>query len=315
MEVYHLADSRQLTEIDPAPVVMALGFFDGIHSGHQKVIQTAKQIADDKGIQSAVMTFYPHPAVVLGKKENPEYLTPIEHKQRLIESLGIDRLYIVEFNQSFSSLSPQQFVDEYMVGLSVQHAVTGFDFTYGHKGKGTTETLDDHAKGRFGVTIVEKVEKNGEKVSSTKIRELLRAGKVGEVPQYLGQPYEIYGTVVSGEKRGRTIGFPTANIEPEGPYLIPSTGVYAVKMCLDGKWRDGVASIGFKPTFHKNYGDQPAVEIHLFDFKEEIYGEAVVVKWFEKIREEEKFSSVDALVERMNRDAEEAKAYLKTVKG
>ncbi|HEX7065335.1 MAG TPA: bifunctional riboflavin kinase/FAD synthetase [Bacillales bacterium] len=315
MEVYHLADPQQLNEVDSVPVVMALGFFDGIHSGHQKVIRTAKEIADDKGIQSAVMTFYPHPAVVLGKRENPEYLTPIEHKQRLIESLGIDRLYIVEFNKAFSSLSPQQFVDEYMVGLSVQHAVTGFDFTYGHKGKGTTETLADHAKDRFGITIVGKVEENGEKVSSTKIRELLRSGKVSEVPRYLGQPYVIYGTVVSGEKRGRTIGFPTANIEPDGSYLIPSTGVYAVKMYLDGKWRDGVASIGFKPTFHENYGDQPAVEIYLFDFKEDIYGKAVAVKWFEKIRDEEKFSSVDALVERMKKDVEEAKAYLKKVNG
>lgn len=315
MEIYHLDDPRQLSEVDTAPSVMALGFFDGIHSGHQKVIRTAKQIADDKGIESSVMTFYPHPAVVLGKVENPEYLTPIEHKQRLIESLGIDRLYIVEFNKNFSSLSPQQFVDQYMAGLSVRHAVTGFDFTYGHKGKGTTETLADHANGRFGVTIVGKVEEDGEKVSSTKIRELLRAGKVDEVPRYLGHHYEVYGTVVNGEKRGRTIGFPTANIDPAGPYLIPKPGVYAVKMLLEGTWKDGVASIGYKPTFHENYEGQPAVEVYVFDFTGDIYGKSVAVKWFEKIRDEEKFSSVETLVERMKQDVEEAKEYLHRTNG
>lgn len=315
MEVYHLTHPHSLTQENTPPSAMALGFFDGVHLGHQKVISKAKQIADEQDLQSAVMTFYPHPAVVLGKKENPEYLTPLKEKEKRIEALGIDRLYVVKFDKNFSSLTPRQFVDEYIVRLNVRHTVCGFDFTYGHKGKGTSETLSDDADGRFGVTIVEKVEEHEEKISSTKIRELLHAGKADEVSSYLGHPYEMKGTVVSGEKRGRTLGFPTANIDPDGPYLIPETGVYAVKMKVRSKWLDGVASIGYKPTFRQNYGEQPAIEVYLFDFEDDIYGESVFVKWYKKLRDEEKFDSADALVRQMEQDVQTAKTCLHSFEG
>ncbi|HET7629102.1 MAG TPA: bifunctional riboflavin kinase/FAD synthetase [Bacillales bacterium] len=314
MEVIHLSHPGKW-DIDPKRSVMALGFFDGVHRGHEKVILTAKRFADENGLQSAVMTFYPHPAVVLGKKENPEYLTPLPEKVKRIEALGVDRLYVVKFDEHFSSFGPQQFVDAYLVNLSVVHAVAGFDFTYGHKGEGTMRTLPEHASGRFQVTVIPKVEENGEKVSSTKIRELLRSGDVDEVPPYLGRYYEIEGTVVNGEKRGRTIGFPTANIESQESYFIPATGIYAVRTKVGGHWHDGVASIGFKPTFHDDYGERPAVEVHLFDFDGDLYGKQAVVRWFKKLRDEEKFDTVDALVNQMNRDAAEAQAYLQTRKG
>ncbi|HET7521914.1 MAG TPA: FAD synthetase family protein, partial [Bacillales bacterium] len=191
MEVYHLIHPHELRKEDLAPSVTAFGFFDGVHFGHQKVIHMAKTIAKEKGIQSSVMTFYPPPAVVLGKQKHPEYLTPTDHKRELIAGLGIDQLFILRFDQAVFNLTPQQFVDEYMVGLNVRHAVAGFDFTYGSDREGTAEMLAGHAQGRFGVTIVDKVEKHGEKVSSTKIRELLREGKVEDVPAYLGDYYEM----------------------------------------------------------------------------------------------------------------------------
>lgn len=315
METYHIIHPHSFKKEDLPPSVMALGFFDGIHSGHQKVIQTAKNIAEKKGISSSVMTFYPPPAVVLGEKDHPEYLTPTEHKEKLLGQMGIDQLFIVRFDRNIFSITPKQFVDDYIVGLNVQHAVAGFDFTYGHDREGTAGMLAEHAEGRFGVTIVDKVEENGEKVSSTKIRELIRTGQSERVPSYLGRYYEMNGTVIHGEKRGRTIGFPTANIEPAGDYLIPEGGVYAVQMKVDGKWMNGVASIGYKPQFHEDYDGAPAIEVYLFDFDGDLYGKHVTVIWYKKLRGQEKFASVEALIEQMNRDAEQAKVYLDTPKG
>lgn len=310
MEVYHLIHPHELKQSDVPPSVMALGFFDGVHLGHRKVIDTAKKIAEDKGLKCSVMTFYPPPAVVLGHKDHPEYLTPTKYKRKLLAEMGIDQLFIVRFDQEIFSITPQQFVDGYIVGLNVQHAVCGFDFTYGQNREGKADMLIEQAQGRFNVTIVDKVAKNGEKVSSTKIREMVRTGEMDQIPAYLGRYHEINGTVVNGEKRGRTIGFPTANVEPEGDYLIPGTGVYAVTMKVDGRWLNGVASIGYKPTFHDDYGEQPAIEVYLFHFDRDIYGERVIVKWFKKLRDEEKFPSADALIERMKQDVQEAEAYL-----
>lgn len=309
MEIYHLSHPHQLIQKEIPPSAMALGFFDGIHLGHQKVIKTAKEIAAEKGLQSAVMTFFPHPAVVLGHQENPEYLTPLAHKEQLIQNLDIDLLYVVQFDELIFQLGPKDFVDQYIVGLSVEHAVAGFDYTYGSKAKGTMATMPPHADGRFEVTVVDKLEHNGEKVSSTAIRGLIREGRVEDVPSLLGRYYETRGTVVTGEERGRTIGFPTANIEEGGAYLIPEIGVYAVKMKVKGEWHDGVASIGFKPTFHDNPGDKPEVEVHLFHFNKDIYGESVSVTWHKRLRGEVKFDSADALVEQMEHDKEDAKEY------
>lgn len=314
MEIFHLIHPHSLKKQDLQPSVMAFGFFDGIHYGHRKVIETAKQLAAKKNIKTSVMTFYPPPAVVLGIKDHPEYITPTDHKKTLIEQLGIDQLFIVRFDDNIFSITPKQFVDQYIVELNVQHAVCGFDFTYGHDREGTAEMLPEHAEGRFGVTIVDKVEEKGEKISSTKVRELIKSGQTDKVPSYLGRPFEIHGTVINGEKRGRSIGFPTANIEPDGDYLIPDTGIYAVEMLVNGTWRRGVASIGYKPTFHDDYGEKPAVEVFLFDFNSNIYGERVTVKWYKKLRNEEKFDSVEELVEQMNRDVEDAKAYLERAK-
>lgn len=293
------------------PSVMALGYFDGIHRGHQKVISTAKKIADEKGVASSVMTFYPHPSVVLGKSSpQVEAITPLDEKINLIDEMGIDVLYIVKFDTTIAGLTPQQFVDDYIINLSVVHVVAGFDFTYGSKGRGTMDSMPFHARDKFDQTVVEKVSKDDEKVSSTLIRSYIREGAVQNVEEILGRRYVVTGTVIKGDQRGRTIGFPTANIEMDKEYLVPATGVYAVRLKTGGKWRNGVCNIGYKPTFYDEAPDKPSLEVHVFDFEENLYGKEVEVEFHKKIRGEVKFSSVDDLIEQIGKDAKEARRIL-----
>jgi riboflavin kinase/FMN adenylyltransferase len=311
MQTRYLVHPHELKTEETAPSVMALGYFDGVHTGHQKVIQTAKEIADQKGLQSAVMTFYPHPAIVLGNKPDAEYITPLKHKEEIIAALGIDVLYVVTFDKHFASLSPQAFIDQYIVGLNVKHVAAGFDFTYGHKGKGNMKSMIRQAEDRFTQTIVDKIEKNGEKISSTFIRDLIRSDRFEDVSDYLGHHYEMKGEVVHGEKRGRDIGFPTANIDYDDSYLIPAPGVYVVKLKVGGNWLKGVCSVGYKPTFHENRPGKPVIEVYLFDFNDDIYGEKVTVRWYKKLRDEVKFSSADKLIEQMKRDEQQARDYFR----
>jgi riboflavin kinase/FMN adenylyltransferase len=289
--------------------VMALGYFDGVHIGHQTVIKKAKEIANSIGTTTSVMTFHPHPKEVLRNIEM-NYITPLSDKIKKIESLGVDTLYVVNFTPSFANLTPQQFVDDYLIGLHVVHAVAGFDFTYGSLGKGTMETLPFHARNRLESTIVQKYEEDNEKVSSSKIRQLLEKGEVLQVSHLLGEEYSLKGIVVDGEKRGRTIGFPTANIKPIERYIIPRTGVYAVKLTINNEQYDGVCNVGYKPTFHDEKEIAPSIEVHLFHFNQDIYGIEVELHWYWRIRSEQKFASVDNLIKQINLDKESAKTFL-----
>jgi riboflavin kinase / FMN adenylyltransferase len=294
------------------PTVMALGYFDGIHLGHQEVIRTAVKIAAEKGYKSAVMTFHPHPSVVLGKKEKHVHLiTPLKKKEQLIAKLGVDYLYIVEFTPSFAQLFPQQFVDQYIIDFHVKHVVAGFDFTYGRLGKGTMETLPFHSRGQFTQTVVPKLSIAGEKISSTYVRKLLKNGDVDQLPRLLGRFYEVEGTVVDGERRGRTIGFPTANIALNDDYLLPDVGVYAVKVKIGTDVFEGVCNVGYKPTFHTAREGMPNIEVHIFDFAKDIYGETMTIEWHLRLRSEQKFASVDELIAQIKRDKEKAQAYFR----
>lgn len=314
MKVIHLTHPHGLNKIELAPTVMALGYFDGIHVGHQRVIQTAKKIADEQGCKSAVMTFHPHPSVVLGKKEaHVEYITPLPMKEKIIASLGIDTLYVVKFNPLFANLLPQQFVDDYIIGLNVKHVVAGFDYSYGRLGKGTMETLPFHARGEFTQTVIEKVQFQEEKVSSTLLRKHIRNGEMEQISSILGRCYTVEGTVVHGDKRGRQIGFPTANVALQDEYLLPPTGVYAVKMKVDNEWHEGVCNIGYKPTFKENE-KQLSIEVHLFAFQRDIYDESVVVEWYMRIREEKKFNGIDALVAQITKDKKTTEEYFSHTK-
>lgn len=310
METIKLTHPHQLSKVDLPETVLALGYFDGVHLGHQEVICTARNLASEKGITSAVMTFDPHPIEVLRKTCPMNYLTPLQAKIKAIEAIGVDRLYIVNFSENFAQLTPQQFVDDYLIGLNVSHVVAGFDYTYGHLGKGTMETLPIHGRGELTQTVIGKVEKGTVKISSTLIRELLRHGQMKEITTLLNKPYSIEGVVVHGDKRGRTIGFPTANIQLSERYLLPKTGVHAVtaSICGDDRVFEGVCNIGYKPTFTDGL-EKPTIEVHLFHLAEDLYGKKMSIRFHDYIREEQKFNGVAELVDRIQIDKQAAETF------
>ncbi|MEF3309732.1 bifunctional riboflavin kinase/FAD synthetase [Paenibacillus sp. GYB004] len=285
--------------------VLAIGDFDGLHLGHREVISRAAETARKLGAPAAVMTFHPHPREVLGQDKYVRHLTPVREKLDLFAQAGVDTAYLVRFDVPFSQISPSQFVEEVLIPLRVNTVVVGFDFKFGHKGSGNPDMMCELAAGRFAVEVVRPYCMDGIKVSSTLIREHLERGEVSRVQQLLGRSYAMTGTVIHGAARGRQIGFPTANIELDDFYVIPSNGVYAIRLELGGESFAGVMNIGTKPTFEDT--DTRTLEAHLFDFSRTIYGEAVKVELIEFIRYEQKFGSIDDLIAQIGRDVEQAK--------
>ncbi len=311
MEIHKLNYPDNCTIENSIPYSVALGFFDGLHKGHQTVIATAQKEAEKRGIQSAVMTFDPHPSHLFGEGRNKVgYITQFPEKIRLLESMGIDALFIITFDWSLASLSPERFVEIFIKGLHIKHVVAGFDFTFGSKGAGTMLQMEELAKGDFGTTTIQKVESADEKISSTRIRQLLSEGNVELASTLLGRDFRTDGIVVHGEKRGRELGFPTANVAPEENTILPANGVYAVRFTFDGQTYKGVCSVGVKPTFHDK-GEMPAiVEVHVLDFDGNLYDKSVSVDWVSHIRQELKFESAQALIAEMQNDKQRAREIL-----
>ena len=292
---------------------LAIGFFDGLHKGHQAVINEAKEKAVELGIRSAVMTFDPHPSHLFGDGANKVgYITHYSEKVRLLKSMGVDALFIVTFDWSLASLSPEQFIDIFLKKLHIKHVTAGFDFTFGSKGAGTMEMMATLSDGVFGTSIIEKVTDNEDKVSSTRIRRLLSEGDVEETASLLGRPYRTVGIVVDGEKRGRLLGFPTANVLPENNTVLPANGVYAVHFTVSGRVYDGVCNVGVKPTFHDSSDMQAIIEVHVLDFDGDLYGKEAAVDWVGHIRDEKKFSSIELLIEQISKDKNSASEILST---
>ncbi|WP_191561696.1 bifunctional riboflavin kinase/FAD synthetase [Metabacillus idriensis] len=310
MKTIKLTHPHSLNDLEMPKLAMALGYFDGVHRGHQEVILTAKKTAEEKGLKSAVMTFDPHPSVVLRKEiQHVETITTLEDKIELIGKLGIDYLFVVQFSEEFAALLPQEFIDEYIIRLNVKHVIAGFDYSYGRLGKGTMETMPFHSRGEFEQTTIAKQTDHDRKISSTLIREVLRSGDVAYAGQLLNRPHRVHGTVIHGDKRGRTIGFPTANIELDGAYIIPPTGVYAVQFQLDGDTYNGVCNIGYKPTFYDEKKVKPSIEVHVFEFNKSIYGKNVSIIWYKRIRSEQKFNSIDELIVQIGKDKASAEEF------
>lgn len=308
MNVVRIVHPHSLKKAEQVPTVMALGFFDGVHLGHQEVIKTAEKKADEWGYQSAVMTFDPHPSIVLSKeKKEAAYITPIHQKIKHMEELGVDVLYIVKFDQDFADLSPQEFVDQYLIGLNVKHVVAGFDYSYGKFGAGKMESLSLYARGEFTQTTIAPMLNVDEKISSTRVRELIAKGQVAEIPQILGRPYLVDGIVVHGDNRGRQIGFPTANVQVSEGYLLPPVGVYGVRMKVSDTWYEGMCNVGYNPTFTDSRNLK--VEVYILDFQQSIYGEYVEIQWYFHIRDEKKFDGIEALVKQLTFDREQTKQY------
>lgn len=312
MKVYHISSQTDLSELQEqhvSPQVVAIGDFDGIHLGHREVLGRALRAAEKLGLPASVITFHPHPREVLGLPQYRESITPLAEKLKIFESLGMQRAYIIQFDMEFAKLSPEHFVERILAGLNLKTVVIGFDFTFGHKGSGNPDTLSTLAHGSFTVEVVRPYHMSGEKVSSTLIRESLLNGQVEKAGRLLGRPYNIRGIVVTGEGRGRTIGIPTANVEPSEAYVIPGRGVYAVQVEVAGEWFPGVMNIGWKPTFAAQEG-QVTLEAHLFQFNRNIYGEEVTVRFEGFIRHERKFASADELVRQIQADMGRAQEIL-----
>lgn len=301
--------TKEIIDDNARPQVLAIGQFDGLHLGHASVIESAVRMAASLNLPAAVMTFHPHPKEVMKKGDYDGYLTPPREKERILESLGVDYVYIVEFNDAFSRVSPQNFVAGVLVPLQIHTAVVGFDFRYGYRGEGDAGMLRELSDNTLEVHTVPPFLIEGEKVSSSGIRRALAEGKVQLAARWLGRRYSIHGTVMHGEKRGRQIGFPTANLKPDEHFVLPAKGVYAVRVSYEGQRLEGVMNVGVKPTFH-NDKSAPSLEIHLFDFTGDLYGKSLSVELVEFIREERRFGSIDELVAQIGKDADTAKNML-----
>lgn len=315
MEVHHLAYPHQLFENKSNTAYsLAIGFFDGVHRGHQAVIQEALDKGKELQIKTAVMTFDPHPSLVLGNsKEQVFYITPLEQKIDILSGLGVDALFVVRFTSDFARLTPAQFVDSFIKKANVKHVTAGFDFTFGAFGKGTMKDMEQLGNVDYTVSVVDKQEMTGDKISSTRIRAELKTGNMEEVMELLGRPYMLIGVVIHGDKRGRTIDFPTANVQPKEGQYTPSTGVYAVKISVQDKWYDGVCNVGYKPTFNNPEDKKLSIEVHIIDFDQSIYGEEVIVHWYKHIRSEQKFNGIEELKTQIGKDKLVAIDYFRTI--
>jgi riboflavin kinase/FMN adenylyltransferase len=293
--------------------VVTIGTFDGVHLGHHKVLNRLKQIACETDGETVVFTFYPHPRLVLSPEENNlRLLTTLDEKIDLLHKAGIDHLIMYPFTLEFSKLSYADFVRRVLVEeIKTHYLVVGYDHRFGKNREGSFEyLLKCSEKYRFQVEKLDVLLVDELNISSTRIRNALETGDITLANEYLGYAYTLHGRVVEGQRLGRTIGFPTANIESSDiNKLIPGYGVYAVEIKFNGLSYKGMLNIGTRPTFNQN-ADRRSIEVNIFDFDGELYGKEVTIAFRAKIRDERKFPGKDALVEQLYRDKATAYAIL-----
>lgn len=286
---------------------VALGMFDGVHRGHQSIINRAVEIAQQTGGKSAVFTFRNHPLSVLAPESMPPQIGDTRLKEMLIERLGVDILVCLPFTKELSRERPEDFLIQLQRYLAPRHVVTGPNFTFGSKGKGTQRMLlrvgPDYG---FEAELCSAIQEEGSPVSSTRIRRLLSEGRLTEANLFLGYPFTFVGYVIHGDRRGRTLGFPTANLAiPDARVMLPN-GVYAAEAVAEGRTYRALANIGTNPTFP---GCNRRMEVNLQDYGGDLYDKLLEVRFLAQLREEKKFASVDELVHQMHRDKETAKKY------
>jgi riboflavin kinase / FMN adenylyltransferase len=282
-----------LPDAQPRRRRLAVGTFDGVHLGHREVIRGA----------DTVLTFDPHPSAVVSPHGAPPLLTPLERKRELIASLGVEELVVIPFDREFAQRSAQAFVDEIIVSqLGATHVSVGENFRFGNRAQGDPELLA--ADGRFEVRVVELLEIDGEVVSSSHIRGLILSGAVEYADKLLGAPFVVTGEVVAGDRRGRELGFPTANLIPPDGYVVPGHGVYAAR----ANDRPAAVNVGVRPQFQTGRGE--LIEAYLLDFDGDLYGQDLRIEFVKRLRGERRFPSVEALVEQMARDVEQTRALI-----
>jgi riboflavin kinase/FMN adenylyltransferase len=285
-----------LPDAEPRPRRVAVGTFDGVHLGHREVIRGA----------DTVLTFEPHPSAVVAPAGAPRLLTTFERRAELIAGLGVEELVVIPFDRAFASRSAQSFIDDVLVGaLGATYVSVGENFRFGHKASGDPALL--RADGRFEARVVPLLEVDGEVVSSSHIRGLVLGGAVEYADRLLGAPFTFSGEVVEGDRRGRALGFPTANLVPRDGYVVPGHGVYACRArTADGATHVAATNVGVRPMFVTGRGE--LIEAFLVGFDRDIYGQQLRVEFLKRLRGEKRFESVDAMVEQMGRDVEDARA-------
>jgi riboflavin kinase / FMN adenylyltransferase len=287
-----------LPDAEARPRHVAVGEFDGVHLGHRQVMSGA----------DTVLTFEPHPRTVVSPDSAPRLITSLETKADLIAGIGVEELVVIPFDGAFASRSAQDFIDGVLVEqLGAERVSVGENFRFGHRAKGDVELL--RAQDAFETRVVELVELDGEIVSSTHIRELIETGVMERAGECLGSPFQLRGPVAHGDKRGRLLGFPTANIVPDPKLVYPGHGVYACRaaVAIDGEWRwwPAATNVGVRPTFVTGRG--LLVEAYLLGFEGDLYGRELRLAFLERLRGELRFESVDELVEQMHRDVEDTR--------
>ena len=291
--------------IQKEDTVLVLGYFDGLHKGHQTLFKQAQRIAAEKGLKIAVLTFPESPKLTFVRYQ-PDLMLHLNHPEERaahLEKLGVDYLYLIDFTSHFSKNTAKEFFDKYVSALKAKAVVAGFDYHFGSD-KRKADELADYFDGQ--VLIISSVNQDGEKISSTRIRQAVQSGDVSKAHQLLGYPLSTRGIVVHGNARGRTIGYPTANLAPLDRVILPADGVYVVEVEHNSKLYRGMASVGKNVTFE---GDELRFEVNIFGFSEEIYGDTIRIIWLDKIREMVKFDRIETLVAQLQSDEQVAKSW------
>lgn len=284
------------------PRTLLIGNFDGVHLGHQSLIEFAKKIARESDTELSILTFKPHPReVILNTKV--DLILPYFEKIKVLKSFSVNSIDEIGFNKEISKMSPNDFISKFLEASGAVNIIVGKDFKFGIQASGNVQTLVSYKKSLFKVYAIEIEHIVNKRISSSLIKEFLSQGCICEVNKFLGRNYYIKGEVVEGEKRGRQIGFPTTNLKTEWN-LLPKEGVYVTYIFVNGKRYDGITNIGYRPTFGKK---DLLIESHLFDFNEFIYGLEIKIEFIKRIRSEKKFDSVEELIENIKKDVEFAK--------
>lgn len=307
MEIIHGIESFHLCHQDQ--VYLALGNFDGVHCGHQAIIRTTVALAREHHKKSAVLIFFPHPLSILKPEKDTKLLNTTADRIRMLGEAGIDYVIIHPFSCEFAAISPQQFVTEILQRqLSVAGVVVGYDYSFGSRGTGKPADLQMLASDLgFSVQVVGRISILDEPVSSTAIRQLLQQGNVEKANIMLGYPYFLRGKVIHGDGRGRTLGFPTANLQLPSELILPANGVYLTQVKVNEEKYWALTNVGMRPTFKK---DAVSVEVYLFDTEKNLYDQELFVYFLQKIREEMSFPDVAALVAQIQADVRQAKSLI-----
>lgn len=289
---------------------VTIGSFDGVHLGHQAIARNLAAGAHHQGAPAVVLTFEPHPSIVLGKRTDPFYLTTAEQRAELLGDLGIDAVVTHPFTLDLAAKSPREFMEMVHRSLDLRHLWVGYDFALGRKRIGTVQVLSQIGEELgYEVHTTRPVTLDGEVVSSSLVREAVARGDVGQAARLLGRPHFLEGEIIRGQGRGRTIGIPTANLDIAPEVAYPKSGVYACRTVIDGITYGAMTNIGVRPTF-EHQPVKPRVETFLLDFSGDLYGKTLRLEFVERIRDEQKFDGFEALVEQIHQDIETGRQIL-----